>query len=459
MKAVLRLMLLYFTGTPVLRGITTVGVIAMVLGWLGALYLPPLVAQHGLPSRFSLFQESLIGMAPIIGMIGLLFGGALMPTMTARFAAGHWLYVLPYGRPKVLVSALLTVLLLTVIGAATIALYYVQTPLPPETAFRRALAPLLLTYTLLYVVLWLIGRHRSPVGLLAGTLVIIATLTLPLRYIFFPVTPPRWPLAASGVLWAAFALYLLLAPRLRGLVAKGNALTRRPAWAEPNAYESGTEVDFLIGTARPWLFALGQAVPAALVTYFIDRPVVASVWLFYFAIMSAVAGTAASFAASRSRALWLRAHWTRSEIFTRVEKAFWRHHGYVLGTQFLLFVAAGSYLGLPTRMLAWGLPLLLLGTAASTYVGLITTRGLGWRDAALAVVTMALMLATAVYIFEYTFDIFEYTFDMDVPLATVAMLEVALAALALALRQLAKYRWARLDWMLCRPELGMRAAT
>ncbi|HZL93301.1 MAG TPA: hypothetical protein VFB99_06640, partial [Vicinamibacterales bacterium] len=211
MKAVARLVLLYFTGTPVLRGITTLGLIALTGGWLSALYLPPLVAQFGLPSRFSLAQESLILILPVVGMTGLLFGGALLPTMIARFAASHWLYVLPHGRTKLLASALLTVLLLTVIGAATLAVYYVQTPLPPETAFRRALAPLLLTYTLLYVVLWLIGRHRRPVGLLAGTLVILATLTLPLRYIFFPSTPPRWPWAASAALWTAFALYLLLA--------------------------------------------------------------------------------------------------------------------------------------------------------------------------------------------------------------------------------------------------------
>jgi hypothetical protein len=60
MKAVARLVLLYFTGTPVLRGITTLGLVALVAGWLAWLYLPPFVAQWGLPSRLSLGQETLL---------------------------------------------------------------------------------------------------------------------------------------------------------------------------------------------------------------------------------------------------------------------------------------------------------------------------------------------------------------------------------------------------------------
>jgi hypothetical protein len=78
----------------------------------------------------------------------------------------------------------------------------------------------------------------------------------------------------------------------------------------------------------------------------------------------------------------------------------------------------------------------------------MTTRGIGWRDAALAVAAMVLMLTTTLYVV-----------DVDAPVTTVVVLEATLGALVLALRQLAISRWTRLDWMLCRPELGVRAAT
>jgi hypothetical protein len=56
-----------------------------------------------------------------------------------------------------------------------------------------------------------------------------------------------------------------------------------------------------------------------------------SIWLFYLTIFSALSGAITSLAATRSRALWLRAHWTRGELFARVEAAFWRHNSYALG--------------------------------------------------------------------------------------------------------------------------------
>jgi hypothetical protein len=36
--------------------------------------------------------------------------------------------------------------------------------------------------------------------------------------------------------------------------------------------------------------------------------------------------------------------------------------------------------------------------------------------------------------------------------------ELALAALALIARELARHRWSRLDWMLCRADTSVRAS-
>ena len=96
--------------------------------------------------------------------------------------------------------------------------------------------------------------------------------------------------------------------------------------------------------------------------------------------------------------LWLRNHWTRAELFHRVEAAYWRYNAYPLGVLLLLYAGIGSYLEFPTPRLAFGLPLLALGSIASLYLGLTMTRGLGWLEAALGVLTMGLPIMAAVTI-------------------------------------------------------------
>ena len=53
MKAVLRLIFTYFTGTALLRGITALGIVGVIGGCVTFLYLPPLLGSQGGPSRFS----------------------------------------------------------------------------------------------------------------------------------------------------------------------------------------------------------------------------------------------------------------------------------------------------------------------------------------------------------------------------------------------------------------------
>ncbi len=67
----------------------------------------------------------------------------------------------------------------------------------------------------------------------------------------------------------------------------------------------------------------------------------------------------------------------------------------MLGVLLVALVAVGSWLELPTKMLAFGLGLLMLGTALSTYLGLIVTASIGWTECVLAAATMiALMMAS-----------------------------------------------------------------
>jgi hypothetical protein len=80
-------------------------------------------------------------------------------------------------------------------------------------------------------------------------------------------------------------------------------------------------------------------------------------------------------------------------------------------------------------------------------LGLIVTARVGWRDAVLAVAAMLALMATAVYVTA-----------PSTATVTIVALELALAALALFVRDVARRRWSRLDWMLCRPEQVVRAA-
>jgi hypothetical protein len=254
------------------------------------------------------------------------------------------------------------------------------------------------------------------------------------------------------LLWSAFAAGFLLAPRYRRqLGTLKRTLLGRSAGA---TYDGGGEVDFLIGTARPWTLAFGQVVPVLIAAYFLNgfqpnmAPSAPSPWLFFLTILSILSGAVASLAATRSRGLWLRAHWTRAELFRRVEDAFWRHNSYALSVLLVMLVVIGTYFYLPTGMLVFGMGLLMLGTALSTYLGLMITTRIGWIDAALAVATMLGLMLVAVY-----------ASAPSTPAAKIVVLEALLTAAALIFRDVARRRWTSLDWMLCRADSGVRAST
>jgi hypothetical protein len=444
MKAIARLIYTNFTGTVLLRYITLAGLAAGSGGSALFVYLPPLLAGSGGPSRFSLAQEAFFRVLPIAGLLCFVFGASLLPTMFARLATSHYLYVLPYGRTKLLVSALATVALTSLFAAGIVTMYYYRMPFALDLIFQRAFAVSFVTVSFLYVVLWLTGKSGT-IGLLVGSFVMIATLVLPLIFIATPSTSLALPWTACAALWSVFATSFLLAPRLKAPLGR-----LRQAFAEltGSTYRGGGEIDLLVGTARPWTLAAGQIVPIAIATYVMRVASWAPLaWVFFLTIISVTTGAVASLAATRGRALWLRARWTRAELFRQVENSFWRYNCYTLGVLLLLLVAIGDWLSLPTRVLAFGMGLLAFGTTLSTYIGLIVTARVGWRDAALAVVVILALMRTAFLASWPT-----------TPTATIVTYELALAALALFVRELARRRWSRLDWMLCRPELGVRAA-
>src|SRR5688572_5833610 len=183
MKTVLKLVLTYFTGTRLLTVTLLLALLAVVGGSASFMYLPPLLAVQGGPSRFPAAVEALIFLMPVAGVIAVALAASMLPTLVARLAASHYLYVLPHGRIKVLASVFVTLTLVALVVAGTTTVYYLRTPLQLDVVFERAFVVALLTSNLLYAVLWLTGRSSSPIGTLIGSIVLIATLLVPLPFI------------------------------------------------------------------------------------------------------------------------------------------------------------------------------------------------------------------------------------------------------------------------------------
>jgi hypothetical protein len=448
MRGVLKLVLTYFTGTPLLAVTLLLGVVAVVGGSALFLLLPPLLAGQGAPSRFSAGVEALIFLLPVAGVIAVAFAASMLPTLVARLAASHYLYVLPYGRIKVLVSVFVTLTLVALVVAGTTTMYYTRSPLQLDVVFERAFVVALLTCNLLYAVLWLTGRSSSPIGTLVGSIFLIATILVPLPFIALPSRSLAAPWAASLLIWGGFAAAFLLAPRWKGRVGKlRQAVVMRLTSA---SYRGGGEVDFLIGTAQPWALALGQAVPLLLASVFLATamaPAASGPWLFFTTLIGVLAGAISSMAATRGRNLWLRTHWTRAQLFRRVEDSLWRHNSVALGVLLVLLVVLGSQAYVPTRPLVFGLGLATLGIACSTYLGMMITAPIGRLDAALAIAAMVLLLVAA-----------NYAAKPATPTTVVLAFETALGGLVLVLRIIAQRRWANIDWLRCRADTAVRAA-
>ncbi|HTV78000.1 MAG TPA: hypothetical protein VMF03_07060 [Steroidobacteraceae bacterium] len=444
MKAVMRLIVTYFSCTPAARAFSAAGVLLIVASWVAMRLAPPTFA---------------IGVALMVGVAALYVGSSMMPLMLGRLARAQTFRTVPFGRIKLLVSGLLTVLIvaLPAPGVAVYGLLMLPDPHgPPPTPAQLAMFHSGLVQTFwttastciliagwLYVVLWFITSQRSLAGYLKALGVIVIVLFLPTRHLSSPQAQVAWDVMLCGATLAVFSILFLVWPQLRPLVRRIRGITAGGE-RSPAARLGGRETDLLLGTANPWLLALGQLVPVLLASRIgFYSP---AVWLYYLTLFSTVAGAIAGQAAERSRGLWLRGDWSTSQLFVRVEKSFWRHNVRVLGVLLVLLLAIGTYEKLPVMLLAAGLPLIVLGTVLSTYLGLMVTRGLRAPESLLAIAVMLTLMAVAVLAARPGGDLF-----------LVGALEGALALLAVVLRLAARGRWARIDWTQCRTDRALRS--
>ena len=302
------------------------------------------------------------------------------------------------------------------------------------------------TTGLLYLALWFITSQRSIAGYMKGLIVILVIMFFPMRQITQSNLTLIGSLLQITLVWFVFGAGFLLWPRWKALSATWRLRQRESVFMRLKRQVTGREIDLMLGTANPWLLIAAQVVPIAFASTigFYSQ----AVWRFYLTIFSVVAGGIACQAAERSRVLWLRGRWSRGELFSQVERSFWRHNSFVMGALIALMVGIGSYAELPVSLLAIGLPLLMLSTILSTYLGLMVTRGLRVAEGALAVIVMLALMAVAVIAARANGE----TQDILI----VVGIEVVMAVPAIVLRSVAKARWENIDWTLCRPDRAMR---
>jgi len=442
MKAIARLLWAYFTPTPWISAASAIAVIMASGAFLRWFVTPD--AHDG----FSL-------LLPVLAIGAAYVGSVFMPLMAGRIARGHSIHVLPGGRGKLLASVFSTILLVSFVapffwalpnwsvteeavrrnGVDALTQYHELVMLDALTIYTSGI----LMTGWLYLSLWFITGERTAAGFVKGLVVLLLALFAPTREIQTLESSLAWNLVWLASLWTVTGVGFLYWPRIRGVVSQflprarfsfGNLRTR-PV--------TGREFDLILGTANPWLLSAALIVPAVLAARIGFYS--SAVWLFYLTIFSTVSGAIAGQAAERSRTLWLRSRWSREELFGRVERSFWRHNLFVLATLSSLMLIIGRYASLPQSLLAMGLPLLVLGTTTSTYLGLMITRGLGWLESLLGIVLMLALMIVAVLAAGATTDA-----------RLVMAFELLLAVVALVLRFAAQARWAGIDWSQCRPE-------
>jgi hypothetical protein len=437
MKTVLRLVYTYFMGTPVTRGLTILGMVLSVLSVLPIAYLP---------------QSARVLAFAVTGQLVFFLGSALMPLMFGRLAKGHGLGLLPRGRLKLLASAFITVAIAVLpAGLLTPVLYGAGSgvKLADVAKYPGAMEFLLhmgvLIYTSLallagwvYLVMWFLGSQRNSSGLWRSLIIIVLLIFVPVREIRVLSGRIEWNLVQLAVTWIVFGAAFMMWPRIKAAAAQHGWWNHSRSGASAAGDTWGREVALILGTRNPWLLLGALVLPLVIATRAgVESP---DIWLFFLTIFSTVTGAFAGQAATRSRALWLRRGWSREQLFAEVERAFWRHNAIVAGVLLALMIGIGSYLHLSGELLAGGLPLLVLGTASSTYLGLMITRGLRWIEIALGSAVMLTLMTVALLLGEAL-----------VKLWLVFSIETLLLALVFVLRAVARRRWSRIDWIECRP--------
>jgi hypothetical protein len=441
MKAVGRLLVIYFAGTPAMKWLTLSGLLLM----LAALYVVLFLPQTQPMTAFA-----------FAGIITFFLGTSLMPLTFGQLMQGHHARLLPGMRVKLLISAILTVLLVALpVGLMTPLAYVAGMSADVGTLFEY---PSLLGYTLwlalytyssaciaaiwLYIIIWFVTSDRSAAGYSRGVVVLLIFLLVPAAaQRFIPGDRLSSALLHLAALGFVFSVALLGWPWLKRRCG-GASLPRNVATERTRDF-AGREVDVLLGNSRPWILVVMLLLPLLFTLRNDTRS--AAFWLLYFSIAGVVVGGSTERILARSRTLWLRTDWSRAALFDHIERSVWRHNGIVVVALLLLQLGVAAFTRMPAMQLFAAIALLCLGTSLGTYLGLSLTRGIRLVESIAGIIVMAALMVVAAMAANPEVD--------RAVLRTVVIAAlVAMAVLVLVLRTIARGRWARIDWSQCRRE-------
>jgi hypothetical protein len=219
-RAIVRLILSYFTCTWIARTCSTVGFMMLIVSYLA------------LEFRF-LPQLKLIPAIALIGGGMLYIGSTLMPLMFGQTARSHLIHLLPNGRLKLLASAFVTVAVVSLPLSALWASIYQLSALgdQPDPAYAAQVhetrdrlfwaiyTSAFLISSWLYVALWFITSQRTAAGLLRGMLVLILLLYAPTQPVKSLHGLIELNVICGGTLWLVFACGFLSWPSSISILA------------------------------------------------------------------------------------------------------------------------------------------------------------------------------------------------------------------------------------------------
>ena len=439
MSAYLQLLRIACWQHPLQRVLTVAGAALLVIGP----FLPVSLSPPG-----SRLPQTFLG-AMLVLVTPILLGGAWWRALSAP----RVLRLAPHGRLRLLLAAFAVVVTGTLLWLGSYALAFLV-QVPPQ--YRPAPGDYALMFTLTFVAATYVSigqfiASHSPAGLLAVLcLWLLPGLLLRSAGIEMPAEvwqhPAGWAVLAA--IWLVFGLWYLRARRIAfsGWLKPGAQLLVVPeAVAAPRGLSRQRGIDGLLlgGATIPrlalqWLLVvfLLLLVQALIAHYADSEPLHVVAVMFWTLSLGAIVSGALGFAiAQRSRALWLLAGLDRAALYRRCEGLLLRACA-GLGLAFgLLFALLWSTLA-PHPPWRWQylLASLLAPGLAAAWLGLTQVKRMPWIDAPAAVALLA-----------------AWYLGTSQPLLGHAGREpwglLAAEALgALVLRELARRRWATVDW-------------
>lgn len=400
-------------------------------------------------------STSVIAALGFVAVAAMYLGGSLMPIIAVRLTISRLVCVLPCGRAKLLASALLVALLVSIPLPVLVALTMMAT-FPEyanvslldfaQTAFFAQIYAIAFWITsTLYFLQCLLPYARTMKGLV-GVMAVLAVLVNvpPKLFAIIPQSINVVPFALALVAWTLCAIYVFYWPQWNDMMrSAASSLVARKLAALTVSRSTTVE----IASKRKLAVALGiSARWTQMIAFFVVLMLAFGIvgkgdgpGLYYLSLFAVIAAAVGGIVTAKSRALWLRVGWLRADLFGQIERFLWRQMFWVVALLALWFVVTGAIYEFSVVRIFLGATLIALVFSFCLYVGLLSTRGARWSDAGIFIVALAFVMGLAAYASKSTASV-----------AFVLAGEVAMLALAILVRRWALHRWTNIDWILCR---------